>query len=232
MKSSVKSVAAYFPLAESAVRAVSSRLPYHVAREDLVSAARLAIARCVSTSGVGMVDRDLRALCFVRARGAALEELRRMDPLPRGARRRVRLVKQAVEVLTSRLGRSPSDLEVSESTGLEIELVERAMGAIRFAENGPPAAWDIADDQSSEPSAAVEREDMRVVVARALSRLPRRHARVLKLYYIEDRSLEDIGRIMRCSHESVRLLRNAALEHLKADFFALGVLSAIVQQKR
>ena len=77
-------LADYLDIVEIALATISRRLPATVGRDDLASAGKLALVVAVGRRE-GSFD-DVRAYCFVRVRGAMLDELRRLDPLRPGAK--------------------------------------------------------------------------------------------------------------------------------------------------
>ena len=62
---------------------------------------------------------------------------------------------------------------------------------------------------------AVEREEQRVMVRRALERLPPKHKAVIVLLYFEERSCEEIAEILECSIGTVKSRLYHARQKLK-----------------
>jgi RNA polymerase sigma factor for flagellar operon FliA len=123
---------------ESVLQHVGRRLPVHVSREDLASAGKVALVEALLRfTGP---PAEARAFCYARVRGAMLDELRRLDPLSRRTRARVRLVARATTELTGELGREPADFEVSAVTGLSVGAIREA-GRIAVTETCPIDAW-------------------------------------------------------------------------------------------
>lgn len=98
------------------VGALDHRLPAHVSRDDLASAGKLALVEALLHFD-GPAE-QARAYCYVRVRGAVLDELRRLDPLSRHTRAQVTLVRRATAALERELGRAPHAHEVAATTGL------------------------------------------------------------------------------------------------------------------
>jgi RNA polymerase sigma factor for flagellar operon FliA len=61
---------------------------------------------------------SFRTYACTLMRGAILDELRRMDPAPRGLRGRYRELEAAVAELRQQLGRQPDEAEIIERLGL------------------------------------------------------------------------------------------------------------------
>jgi len=73
--------------------------------------------------------------------------------------------------------------------------------------------------------AAVERDEQRAMVRRALERLPPKHKAVIVLLYFEERSCEEIAEILECSVGTVKSRLYHARQKLKellAPYFEYG----------
>jgi len=109
-------VSDYLDIVDSALATLSRRLPMNVSRDDLASVGKLALVATLNQPR-GTVD-EVRAYCFVRVRGAMLDELRRLDPLSRGHREKFTAVVRAQAELSGRLGRAASVTEIAVATKL------------------------------------------------------------------------------------------------------------------
>ena len=100
------------------MRDVLNRVPLHVNRDDLASAAMYALASAARnfdpTLGV-----PFAGYAALRMRGALTDELRSMDWASRESRRRARGIESAATRLTEKLGRTPTSREVAEELGLK-----------------------------------------------------------------------------------------------------------------
>jgi RNA polymerase sigma factor for flagellar operon FliA len=106
-KSPPISLADTLSVVDAVLGAIDRRLPAHVSRDDLASAGKLALIEALLRFD-GPVE-EARAFCFVRVRGAVLDELRRLDPLSRYTRMQVTLVRRgsARLLLRARARRRP-----------------------------------------------------------------------------------------------------------------------------
>lgn len=216
-------------IVETALATVSRRLPAHVGRDDLASAGKLALVTALAQAAGG--EEELRAYCFVRVRGAMLDELRRLDTLSRHRRERVTAVARAQAALTQRLGRDATPAELAAETRLSPAQVADAQAA-RLATEQAEIEWDAMPDQSSpSPLETAERTDLRSALRAALARLPANQACAIRLYYLEDSSLDDIAAQLGVSRERARQVREAGEKRLRADFVILTLWQAILGQR-
>jgi RNA polymerase sigma factor (sigma-70 family) len=105
-------VRANLHLASQAVHELARRLPPHVNRDDLSSAAMLGLAQAARSWDPGR-GASFERHAATRIRGALLDELRDSDWASRSVRSRARRLRQAGEELTGRLGRAPTEAELA-----------------------------------------------------------------------------------------------------------------------
>jgi RNA polymerase primary sigma factor len=138
-----------------------------------------------------------------------------------------RIVRTA-EALRQDLRREPTPEEISNSTGLSVDVVQ-SLAALNTAEVRLDAPLDpegdrslmdrfIVDDQSSAEEQAMDRF-LTEEIEHALASLPARDAKVLRLYFGLDggreHTLEEIGGLLGVTRERVRQLRDRALKRLR-----------------
>lgn len=205
-------------IVDTALATVALRLPAHVSREDLASAGRVALIAAVAQVN-GTID-EVRAYCFSRVRGAMFDELRRLDPLSRRTRARVSAVRRAAGELELELGRAPSDDELAEAVGVTPAMVRQALRLGQAADSPdsePETLASVPDTATVSPAAHAEAGDLAATIRAALTRLPERHARVVRRYHFEDATLDEIAGELGVSIERVRQLRQAAEKKLRED---------------
>jgi RNA polymerase primary sigma factor len=138
-----------------------------------------------------------------------------------------RIVRTA-EALRQELRREPTPEEISNSTGLSVEVVQ-SLAALNTADVRLDAPLDpegdrslierfIVDDQSNAEEQAMDRF-LSDEIENALASLPARDAKVLRLYFGLDggreHTLEEIGGLLGVTRERVRQLRDRALKRLR-----------------
>jgi RNA polymerase sigma factor for flagellar operon FliA len=208
-------------IVETALATVSRRLPAHVGRDDLASAGKVALVTALRQAGGA--EEEVRAYCFVRVRGAMLDELRRLDTLSRHRREQVTAVTRAQAALAQRFGREATPDELAAETQLPLARVHAAVAARTAAEQSE-IEWDAMPDHASpSPLETAERTDLQSVLRGALARLPANQACALRLYYLEDATLDDIAAQLGVSRERARQVRDAAEKRLRADFVVLSL---------
>jgi RNA polymerase sigma factor for flagellar operon FliA len=217
---------AHLPMVRFLARRVHERLPQHVDMEDLVSA-----------GVVGLMDAfqkfdpkkqvQFRSYAQFRIRGAILDSLRALDWGPRELRRKGRQVEDAIQALTSRLGRSPSETEIAREMQLDLDEYQHLLGDLRGldigtlnAERSEDCTEDelafVAGDPDDDPLLQCERSETKARLARAISELPERERMVLTLYYYEEMTMREVGLALGVVESRISQVHASAMVRLRA----------------
>lgn len=161
---------------------------------------------------------------YPKIRGAILDELRRMDFLPRGRRERVRDVDKVVRELEQRNGYPPSPEEIASQMGLSAEDVDEALTHARHCaeisiDDEPTArvASMLSDPKSDCPVGSAEWEETRELLANVITLLPEQEKTVITLYYGEELLLREISEILGVTESRVSQIHSRALYRLNQN---------------
>jgi RNA polymerase primary sigma factor len=130
--------------------------------------------------------------------------------------------------LRERLGRDATEAELAAELGLTSDrIAELRIGALRPVSLDAPLGDDdtsrladiVADENAERPGAFLDHEDSFAVLREVLPKLPPREAAILRLRFgLEggvQKTLEEIGALMRLTRERIRQLQNVALLRLR-----------------
>jgi RNA polymerase sigma factor FliA len=231
------SLADTLSVVDAVLGAIDRRIPAHVSRDDLASAGKLALIEALLRFD-GPPD-QVRAYCYVRVRGAVFDELRRLDPLSRHTRSKITLVRRAAAALERELGRAPLANEIASVTGFtaeavaQLERIATAAQACSIDETNADGEQlhAVIDADAVCPARLAESVDAHASVRAALDRLPSNHARVLRRYYLEDATLEDLAVELGVSKERIRQIREAAEKKLREDFIVLALWQSVLTRR-
>jgi RNA polymerase sigma factor for flagellar operon FliA len=209
------------PLVHYVVSEVAHRVPGHVNRSDLVSAAMLGLAQAARSydpeRGVAF-DR----FASTRMRGALLDELRGRDWASRSVRARARGLKSAQDELTNKLGRTPTPQEIAAELDLPQEAVTKLVDDVHRATvlhydslviEGDAETF-LANSDDSPEDVILDRE-RKGYLAAAVQALPDRLRQVVIGYFFEERSMQDLADELGVSESRVSQLRAEAMLLLK-----------------
>jgi len=216
----------YAPLVKYVAGRVGTGLPAHVDAGDLVQSGIFGLVDAIDRFEP---ERGLKFETYAmqRIRGGILDDLRAQDWVPRSVRSRAREVERALERLEARLLRTASDAEVADELGLSVsdlrdlytqlqltsvvaldELVTVGRGGMSLAETLP-------DDSMPDPGAVMDGVESRRLLAQAVSQLVERDRVVVTLYYFENLTLAEIGKVLGVTESRVCQLHTRAVLRLR-----------------
>ena len=155
-----------------------------------------------------------------RVRGAMLDEVRRLSFLPRSAVAFNKEHNTTIHALAAELGRSPTQAEIAEYMGKDLEEFHKERGkAKRFETYSMEVVTEevmtIADDASQQPEVIVEEAQFMDAVTDAIAQLPEREQMVMQLYYVEELNLKEIGEILGVSESRVSQILSSVVKKLR-----------------
>ena len=205
---------------------MARRLPRHVDVDDLVGAGALGLADAFSRRN-GMPGTEFEAFASYRIRGAMLDELRRLDAMPRRSRTRAKQFAEARRTVEQRSGAAAKDEEVAKELGLCMNTyqdirakLEASRGPIHVpgSEGNEDSMQEIADAKMDPPDVMVARAEVSALVVEGINTLPARVRRVLVGLYVEGETLKQIGATLGVSESRVCQIHTEALAQLRARF--------------
>ncbi|MGI8683808.1 MAG: sigma-70 family RNA polymerase sigma factor [Acidimicrobiales bacterium] len=208
-------------LVDYAVNHLLARLPRHVSRDDLVSAAMGGLAQAARSFDP---DRDTSFDHYApaRIRGALLDELRSRDWASRSVRTKARRMLAATDELTSNLGRTPTTPELADKLGMAAKAISSlncdvhrsvVLNYESIMADGT-GEWTLPADDRSPDMVLLERE-RRAYLLDAVSALPERLRHVVVGYFFEERSMQELGDELGVSASRVSQMRSKAMGLLK-----------------
>lgn len=215
----------YAPLVRAVAGRVAAGLPTHVDHADLVQSGMFGLIDAVERFDPARSPR-FETFATQRIRGAILDELRAQDWMPRTVRGRVRELERTRERLERSLQRAATDRELADELGVAVHdvraLARQAMVSVEELDEGSLMA--LFTDSAPDPMAVVQaRETMRQLGA-AVAALGERDRAVIKLYYLENRTLAEIGRLLGVTESRVCQLHSRLVGRLRGrlDELAAG----------
>jgi len=221
------------------VRAIAVRvhenLPVHVDLDDLVHAGILGLFDAASKFNP---DKQVVFSSYAkhRIKGAILDSLRQLDWASRDMRRRHKQVEAATRELASTLQRTPTEQEVAEKLGMDVERWRAMMidlrnvglvsASTRSNENEDLPAPDFPSKPETQPDNICAREQLRSVLGVAMKTLPERYQKVVLLYYSNEMTMKEIGSILGINESRVSQIHKAALEKMATALEQNGITSS------
>jgi RNA polymerase sigma factor for flagellar operon FliA len=204
----------------------AERLPDHVEPADLIQSGVFGLLEAIDRFDPDRSSR-FESYAVPRIRGAVLDELRAQDWVPRTVRLRHREVERVREELAVRLRRTPTDREVADALGVPpAELGSPAAAPVLSVEHlrsgADGAVLDTLAGAEPDPAAALQERETRRLLWRAVGQLEERDRLVLRLYYLEGRTLAEIGDILGVTESRVSQLHGRLVVRLRARLLELS----------
>ena len=167
----------------------------------------------------------------LRVRGQVLDQLRAFDWLSRSARRRTREVQNAISVLWGKFQRAPTDEELAAHLNLDLVKLRQALveadhvilslDADNDADPEEVSLHELLPDdehpENADPSLTWSKRDQRASLVEMIKALPEREQLILSLYYYEELTLKEIGKVLDLSESRVCQLHARAMLSLRAQ---------------
>ncbi|HET6750823.1 MAG TPA: sigma-70 family RNA polymerase sigma factor [Actinomycetes bacterium] len=224
-------VRAHLPLAHQAVNELARRLPGHVHRDDLLSAAAmLGLAQAARSWDPGR-GASFEHHAATRIRGALLDELRGADWASRSVRSKARRMLRARDDLTLRLGRTPTTAEVAAELGTDAA-VHKLTGDLHRATVlnlesivAEGDADELLPSGDHGPDQVLVDRERRAYLVDAVLALPERLRAVVVGDFYQERPMLEIAaelgvtesRVSQLRGEALILLRDGLNAHLDPD---------------
>jgi RNA polymerase sigma factor FliA len=225
----------HLPLVKAIAVRVHENLPVHVDLDDLIHAGILGLFDAANKYNP---EKQVVFSSYAkhRIKGAILDSLRQLDWASRDMRRRHKQVEAATRDLSSRLQRAPTEAEVAEKLGMDVDrwrtmmLDLRNVGLIsastRSNEGDDLPAPDFPSNPETQPDSICAREQLRSVLTVAMKTLPERYQKVVLLYYTNEMTMKEIGGVLGINESRVSQIHKSALEKMQTALQASGITSS------
>lgn len=231
-----KIILEYAPLVKLVAGRLSMYLGYNVEYEDLVSYGIFGLIDAIDKFDYTKAVK-FETYASLRIRGAILDQIRKMDWIPRTIRQRQKQIDAVMRQVESEKGRIATDEEIAIGLGITNEeylewqskmKITNLVSLNEFLELGN----EVPNAPNSSrhfmmPEEAVEQEELKVMLAESLKLLTEKERRVIELYYYEDLTLKEISYILEVTESRVSQLHTKALQKMKKK---LGKYMGILEQ--
>jgi RNA polymerase sigma factor for flagellar operon FliA len=173
-----------------------------------------------------------------RIKGAMLDELRAHDWISKSMKKKIASVEKAFLELEREKGRLPEAEEIAEKLNMSLDEYYKVLqGAhsgimLRFEEfnwkMGSESSFDleesIPDPNMKTPLELYEDNKKKELFADLIDKLPEKEKVILSLYYWEEMTMKEIGKVLNLTEGRICQLHNQALIRLRTG---IGSLSPI-----
>jgi RNA polymerase sigma factor for flagellar operon FliA len=229
----------YVPLVKNVVGRLAMTLPPHVDGEELYSAGLSGLLNAVRNYNP-RAGTAFETYARLRIRGAVLDELRRMDWVPRSVHSKARKVQAVMNQIEQKKGRPATEVEMAAALKLSEKDYRQWLEEIRPAtfvcldaafnngdfDDGFSQYEGLADARQENPVDGTFRREVSQFIAERLKALPDMQRKVLALYYFEDMRLREIAEAFGLTESRICQIHAQAILAIKSHLTKFDPLFA------
>ncbi len=232
-----KIILEYAPLVKVVAGRLSMYLGYNVEYEDLVSYGIFGLIDAIDKFDC-MKEVKFETYASLRIRGAILDQIRKMDWIPRTIRQKQKKIEAVIKQIEQSTGHGATEEEIIKGLGISAEeylewqsqmKITGLVSLNEYMEQGSDVSQDYGRYTAARfdsPEERIEKEELSRVLGEALELLTEKEKKVITLYYYEDLTLKEISSLLEVSESRVSQLHTRALQKMKTKMGTyMGLLS-------
>ncbi len=191
-----------------------------------------------------VMQTSFRTYAKYRIRGAILDEIRNIQWTPRSIQEKIQSLRRAYARLEQSLSRLPTESELANALDMDIHQFRRMLVQIgpstlvmlsqKLSERDDAEAQEtlVEDPNALDPLDEVISSEVRSLLADAIRSLPEREALVITLYYYEEMTMKEIGKVFSLTESRICQVHANALLHLfhELSTAAMEAMTSIPQE--
>ncbi len=221
-----KIILEYAPLVKVVAGRLSMYLGYNVEYEDLVSYGIFGLIDAIDKFDC-CKEVKFETYASLRIRGAILDQIRKMDWIPRTIRQKQKKIENVIKEIEQTTGHSATEEQIAQGLGISSdEYVDwqsqmKITGLVslnEFMEQGSDVSQDYSRHTTARfdsPEENIEKKELQKVLGEALALLTEKEQKVITLYYYEELTLKEISNILEVSESRISQLHTRALQKMR-----------------
>lgn len=216
----------FAPMIRLIAQRLSFRLPPSLDVDDLTHAGVIGFLDALDRYDPARKAR-FKTYAEFRIRGAMLDEIRSLDWVPRSIHDKTTQLRKVCDAFIKAHQRPPTELELIEALGMTQEAFDafllKASGTTLLSledlgiKEGSEGAYieAVADPKSEDPLKVLMSHSNRNRLISAIENLPEKERLIVSLYYHEELTMKEIGRVMTLTESRICQLHARAILRLK-----------------
>ncbi len=219
-----KLILQYAPLVKYVAGRLSIHIGQHVEYNDLISYGIFglidAIDKFDQTKGV-----KFETYATLRIQGSIIDDIRRLDWVPRALRQKNKKLEEAFAALEFELGRGPTDEELAEKLGVSLpearDMLKKAsvlslVSLDEYLEQNHEISPNSFEPVSQDdPEHVYANKEVQQMLADAIDKLNEKEKTVITLYYFEELTLKEISVILNVTESRISQIHAKAVMRLQ-----------------
>ncbi len=211
----------YLPLVRNIAFSMKRHLPNSIDVRDLIGHGVIGLIKALDN-----LDRQKNPESYlkIRIRGAIYDYLRSLDFGSRRIREKERRIKEALQKLSEKLGREPTDEEVAKFLGEDLESLQQDLDKISFSyilnledvfSEEKRRYEEVISSKGVDVEEDIIRKDLTQKLKKAIEKLDYRERLVIQLIFYEELPLKEVAKVLDCSISRVSQIKGEAIRKLK-----------------
>jgi RNA polymerase sigma factor for flagellar operon FliA len=229
-------IAEYLPYVSRIVNRIATHLPPTVEVDDLVNVGIIGLIQAIERYDPTR-DNKFMTYAVFRIKGAVLSELRSRDFLGRTTRKKIRNLEKAYLKLEQKLGREVKDEEVAQEMDMDLDTfyqVKRmsSISFISFEEIGYATRDEkenfinklLNNDDGDDALSMTTIKEIKNNLADHIEQLPEKEKLVISMYYSDEMTMKEIGRVLDITESRVSQIHSQAVIRLRSKLRKDGLI--------
>ena len=217
----------YLPHVKRIVQRIAVCLPQSVEIDDLLNVGVIGLIQAIERYDPARDNKFMTYAAF-RIRGAVLSELRSRDYISRTNRRKVRELEKTYLKLEQKKGEDVEDHEVVKEMGVSFEQFHKikqmsTISIISLEEMGYSSdkkrdslAEMFINNRDEDALNLTGIKEVKITLAKTIEELPGKEKLVISLYYMDELTMKEIGKVLGITESRVSQLHSKAIFRLRA----------------
>ena len=210
-------IAEYAQLVKLVAGRLSMYLGYNVEYDDLVGYGIFGLIDAIDKFDYSK-NVKFESYASLRIRGAILDQIRKMDWLPRSIRQKQKKIDAAMSKIETEKGHVATDEEIADELN-SWQGQTKASNLIsldEYTETGSEAKIEsVTNTHFDQPEEVLEKEELKIKLTEAINSLTEKERNVITLYYYEEMTLKEISLVLNVSESRVSQLHTKALGRMR-----------------
>lgn len=214
----------YSQLVKLVAGRLSMYLGYNVEYDDLVGYGIFGLIDAIDKFEVGK-NVKFETYASLRIRGAILDQIRKMDWIPRSLRQKQKKMDAAMAKIEAEQGRMATDEELAAELGISLDEFNNWQGQTKatglvsleeYTEAGSEIKMEAYHNrQFAQPEDVLAEDELKQMIVASIDGLTEKEKSVVMLYYYEEMTLKEISQVLEVSESRVSQLHTKALQKMK-----------------
>lgn len=201
----------YLPYASSIANKVAQSLSNDADIEEIICNARLGLLEAAKRFDPKF-NVDFKTFAYYRIRGAVYDGLRKTGWIPRSLYSKIKFEQAANEYLQTMAERSPGKkANADEEVGEIYDTVNSLASIYIISIDATEETMEIEDKKANDIEQKAEFQKIKEFMRQAIEELPEKERKLIKMYYFQNKTLEEAGKKLGLSKSWTSRLHARAL---------------------